>query len=99
MAQGLTPYSKNEEIEVVRIIHGRPAKLTVNMVDLASLPRKNIQLLPKDIVYVGATKSKNNDRNLGKSDFNYQYDYWYCRHHFGSQEVNRNNTLTKVTDV
>ena len=67
MAQGLTAYSKNEEIEVVRIMHGRPAKLTVNLVDLASLPRKNILLQPKDIVYVGATKSKNNDRNLGKA--------------------------------
>jgi len=67
IAQGLTPYSKNEEIEVVRIMHGQPVKLTVNMVDLASLPRKNVLLQPKDIVYVGATKSKNNDRNLDKA--------------------------------
>lgn len=67
MAQGLTPYSKNEEIEVVRIIEGYPVKLTVNMVDLASLPSKNILLQPKDIVHVGATKSKDNDRNLEKA--------------------------------
>lgn len=67
VAKGLTDYSKNEEVEVVRIIEGQPVKLTVNLVDLANLPRKNIVLQPEDIVYIGATKSKNNDRNLGKA--------------------------------
>ena len=66
-AKGLTAYSKNESIELVRIINGQSIKLTVNLTDLASLPSKNIILQPDDIIHVGATKAKSNDRNLGKA--------------------------------
>lgn len=65
-AKGLTAYSQNEAIELVRIVNGQSIKLTVNLTDLASLPQKNIILQPDDIIHVGATKAKSNDRNLGK---------------------------------
>ena len=67
MAEGLSIYSKNDEIEIVRIIDGKSAKLTVNLIDLTSLPQKNILLQPDDIVYVGHTKRKDKDRNLEKA--------------------------------
>lgn len=67
MAKGLTAYSKNEEIELIRIVKGQSIKLRVNLTDLAILPSKNIILQPDDIVHVGATKAKVNDRNLGKA--------------------------------
>ena len=66
-AKGLTAYSKNESIELVRILNGQAIKLTVNLTDLASLPDRNIILQPDDIIHVGATKQKANDRNLGKA--------------------------------
>ena len=65
-AKGLTAYSENEAIELVRIINGQSIKLTVNLTDLVSLPERNIILQPDDIIHVGATKAKSNDRNLGK---------------------------------
>ena len=65
-ARGLTAYSQNESIEIVRIVNGQSIKLTVNLTDLASLPEKNINLQPDDIIHVGANKAKSNDRNLGK---------------------------------
>ena len=65
-AKGLTAYSKNESIELVRIINRQSIKLTVNLTELVSLPNKNIVLQPDDIIHVGATKAKSNDRNLGK---------------------------------
>ncbi len=66
-SKGLTAYSKNEEIEVVRIINGESVKLRVDLTDLASIPQKNIALQPDDIIYIGATKRKENDRNLKKA--------------------------------
>ncbi len=65
-AKGLTAYSRNEEIELVRIVNGQSIKLTVDLTDLVTLPEKNIILQPDDIIHVGATKAKSNDRNLGK---------------------------------
>ena len=59
-------WRKNEAIELVRIVNGQSIKLTVNLTDLASLPEKNIILQPDDIIHIGATKAKSNDRNLGK---------------------------------
>lgn len=66
-AKGLTAYSKNEEIEIVRIVNGQSLKWRVNLTDLATLSSRNIVLQPDDIVHVGATKAKANDRNLGKA--------------------------------
>jgi len=66
-AKGLTAYSKNEEIELIRIVNGQSIKWRANLTDLASLPSKNILLHPDDIIHVGATKAKANDRNLGKA--------------------------------
>lgn len=66
-AKGLTAYSKNEAIELVRIINGQSVKFSVDLTDLTVLPQKNILLQPDDIIYVGATKAKANDRNLGKA--------------------------------
>ncbi len=66
-AKGLTAYSKNEDIELVRIVNGQSVKLRVNLTDLAMLPSKNIILQPDDIVHVGATKAKADDKNLGKA--------------------------------
>ena len=65
-AKGLTAYSKNESIELIRIVNGQSLKWSVNLTDLAILPSKNIALQPDDIIHVGATKAKANDRNLGK---------------------------------
>lgn len=67
IAGGLSIYSKNDEIEVVRIINGQSVKLTVDLTDLTSLPHKNILLHPDDIIHVGVTKRKDNDRNLEKT--------------------------------
>ncbi|MFK8104683.1 MAG: polysaccharide biosynthesis/export family protein, partial [Saprospiraceae bacterium] len=67
LANGLSTYAKNDEIELVRIIENHPVKLTINLTDLASLPQKNITLQPNDIIHVGATSSKGQDRNLGKA--------------------------------
>ncbi len=65
-AKGLTAYSKNESVELIRILNGQSIKLSVDFSDLVSLPDKNIILQPDDIIHVGATKAKSNDRNLGK---------------------------------
>ncbi len=66
-AKGLTAYSKNEDIELIRIVNGQSIKWRMNLTDLASLPSRNIALQPDDIIHVGATKAKANDRNLGKA--------------------------------
>jgi len=66
-AKGLTAYSKNEDIELIRIVNGQSIKWRANLTDLAILPTKNILLQPDDIIHVGATKAKVNDRNLGKA--------------------------------
>ena len=66
-AKGLTGYSKNEAVELVRIINGQSVKWSVDLTDLSALPSKNIILQPDDIIHVGATKAKANDRNLGKA--------------------------------
>jgi len=67
LAKGLTAYSKNDSIELIRIVNGESIKLTVNLTELASLPQKNVILQPDDIIHVGASKAKANDRNLGKA--------------------------------
>ncbi len=66
-AKGLTAYSKNEAIELIRIVEGQSIKWQMNLTDLASLPSQNIILQPDDIIHVGATGAKANDRNLGKA--------------------------------
>lgn len=65
-AGGLGDYAQNDDVELVRIINGQSVKLSVNLLDLSSLPSQNIALQPKDIVYVGATRTKDQDRNLSK---------------------------------
>ncbi len=66
-AKGLTSYSKNESIELIRIVDGQSVKWNLDLTDLAAIPSKNILLQPDDIVHVGATKAKINDKNLGKA--------------------------------
>jgi len=67
MAEGLSNYSQNEKLEVIRIINDQPVKLTIDLTDLASLPQKNITLQRDDVVYIGPTKRKDKDRNLEKA--------------------------------
>ena len=66
-AEGLSDYSQNDKVEVIRIINDKPVKLTIDLTDLASLPQKNITLQPDDVVYIGPTKRKAKDRNLEKA--------------------------------
>lgn len=67
MSKGLSPYAKNDQIEVIRTINGSKQKLNVNLRDLTGLADKNIFLQPDDIVYVAPEKTKVSDNNLQKA--------------------------------
>jgi len=67
LASGMSPYAKNDQIEVIRSINGQTVKLQISLRELVGLADKNIILQPDDIVYVAPEKTKGSDRNLQKA--------------------------------
>ncbi len=67
LSKGLSPYAKNDQIEVIRTIDDKTQKLSVNLRDLNGFSEKNIFLQPDDIVYVAPEKTKTSDTNLQKA--------------------------------
>lgn len=67
LSKGLSPYAKNDQIEVIRTVNDKTEKLNVNLRDLTGLAEKNIFLQPDDIVYVAPEKTKVSDTNLQKA--------------------------------
>lgn len=67
LSQGLSPYAKNDQIEVIRSIDGQVQKLRVNLRELVGLQEKNILIQPGDIVYVAPEQLKVAENNLRKA--------------------------------
>jgi len=67
LSSGLSPYAKNNQIEVIRIINGEAVKLQINLRELAGLAEKNIVLQPDDVVYVAPERMKDSDNKLQKT--------------------------------
>ncbi len=67
LSDGLSPYAKNDEVQVIRQINGQTIKLQINLRELVGLVQKNITLQPDDIVYVAPEKTKGSDVNLQKA--------------------------------
>lgn len=67
LAKGMSPYAKNDQVEIIRLVDGQTVKLQVSLRELVGLANKNIILRPDDIVYVAPEKVKGSDRNLQKA--------------------------------
>ncbi len=67
LSKGLSPYAKNDQIEVIRTVNNKTQKLNVNLRDLTGLSEKNIFLQPDDIIYVAPESTKVSDTNLQKA--------------------------------
>ncbi len=67
LAKGMSPYAKNDQIEIIRLVNGQAVKLQISLREMVDLTNKNIVLLPDDIVYVAPEKIKSSDRNLQKA--------------------------------
>ncbi len=66
LAGGLTDYSENQSVDLVRIVNGEPIKFTLDLTNINALPKENIILKPRDVVYINHTKLKTWDKNLAK---------------------------------
>ncbi len=67
VAGGLSDYAKADDIELIRNINDQTYKLDLNFNDLAQYDQKNINLIPGDVIYVVAGKSKEADKGLQKA--------------------------------
>jgi len=66
-ANGLAPYAKNDQVEIIRNINGKAHKLRVNLSDLAAFQDANILVQPDDVIYVAERKGKQKDKQLQKA--------------------------------
>ncbi len=67
LSKGLSPYAKNDQVEVIRMKNGQAIKLRISLRELVGFAQKNIILQPDDIVYIAPEKVKESDRNLQKA--------------------------------
>lgn len=67
LSNGLSPYAKNDQIEVIRLVDGQSVKLQLSLRELAGFSEKNIVLQPEDVVYVAPARVKESDNNLQKA--------------------------------
>ena len=66
LAGGLTDYSENQSIDLVRIVDGEPIKFTLDLTNINALPKEDIVLKSRDVIYINHTRLKTWDKNLAK---------------------------------
>ncbi len=66
-AKGLSDYSNNKQVKVIREVEGKPVELLVDMTDIIATTDFNITLQSRDIVYIEPTKEKKEDNMLRKA--------------------------------
>jgi polysaccharide export outer membrane protein len=64
-AGGFDTYGNKARVQVVRIVNDTPRTILLDMTQMSLYARNNIQILPNDVVYVTARKSKDFDKRAG----------------------------------